>query len=84
MYAQYVCERAAFEAAYCIINRATVRAIAEVFGVSKSTVHKDLTKVLPEIDPESSQQVREILETNLEERHIRGGQATKRRWENKN
>ncbi len=59
----------------------TVRACAEVFGIGKSTVHKDLTERLPAIDPALSVRVRAVLEKNLSERHLRGGDATRRKYE---
>jgi putative DeoR family transcriptional regulator (stage III sporulation protein D) len=58
----------------------TVRAAAERFGVSKSTVHKDLRERLPRIDPALSRQVRAVLEENKAQRHIRGGLATRRKY----
>lgn len=62
----------------CIVEtRNTVRAIAKQFGVSKSTVHKDLTERLPEINPELAIQVKHILEYHKSVRHLRGGEATK-------
>ena len=67
-------------AAYVIAHRVTVRAAAERFGVSKSTVHKDLRERLPRIDPALSRQVRAVLEENKAQRHIRGGLATRRKY----
>ncbi|MFD0870450.1 14 kDa transcription factor [Chlamydia abortus] len=62
----------------CIVEtRHTVRAIAKQFGVSKSTVHKDLTERLPDINPELANQVKTILEYHKSIRHLRGGEATK-------
>jgi len=58
----------------------TVRQAAKVFGVSKSTIHKDLTERLPLINKELACQVRAILEQNKAERHLRGGEATKRKY----
>ena len=65
---------------YMIENNATVRAAAAQFGVSKSTVHKDLTERLCRIDPALFEQVRKVLEQNKAERHIRGGLATRRKY----
>ena len=65
------------EAKFIIVNKSTVRQTAIVFGVSKSTVHYDLTKRLKELDVESYDKVRKILCINLSERHIRGGMATR-------
>ena len=73
-------ERACALADYIIENRATVRAAAKKFGVSKSTVHKDMTERLLQIDRLSYEKVRLILEQNKAERHIRGGNATKRKF----
>ena len=62
----------------CMVEtRNTVRTIAKEFGVSKSTVHKDLTERLPEINPELASQVKSILEYHKSVRHLRGGEATK-------
>jgi putative DeoR family transcriptional regulator (stage III sporulation protein D) len=62
----------------CVVEtRNTVRTIAKEFGVSKSTVHKDLTERLPEINPDLANQVKTILEYHKSVRHLRGGEATK-------
>ena len=62
----------------CLVEtKQTVRTIAKEFGVSKSTVHKDLTERLPEINPELAEQVKNILEYHKSIRHLRGGEATK-------
>ena len=61
-------------------NRATVRAAAKKFGVSKSTVHKDITERLEGVSPELYSEVRSLLELNKAERHIRGGMATRRKY----
>ena len=73
-------ERVSDLAVYIIENRTTVRAAAAEFGVSKSTVHKDLTERLPWINHALYRQVRELLELNKAERHIRGGEATRRKY----
>lgn len=70
-------ERACELAEYIIENKTTVRAAARQFGISKSTVHKDLTERLELIDRSLYLQVKEILEVNKAERHIRGGIATR-------
>ena len=62
-------------------NKATVRATAKYFGISKSTVHKDVSERLRTDDPELYVKVKDILEINKKERHIRGGLATKRKYE---
>ena len=73
-------ERVCRLAEWIIENKATVRAAAERFGVSKSTVHKDMTERLRQIDRLSYEKVRLILEQNKAERHIRGGNATKQKY----
>ena len=73
-------ERACQLALYLIENRATVRAAAGKFGVSKSTVHKDLSERLPVYNRTLYLQVKEILEENKAQRHIRGGLATRRKY----
>ena len=70
-------ERAVRLAEYITENRATVRAPAKKFGVSKSTVHKDITERLETVSPELYAKVRDLLELNKAERHIRGGMATR-------
>ena len=74
-------ERPVILGEYIIETRSTVRAAAKKFGISKSTVHKDLTVKLPKISPSMFPAVKEILETNKRERHIRGGLATKHKYE---
>ena len=73
-------ERACDLAQYIIENRTTVRAAAKKFGVSKSTVHKDLTERLPRVNPGLYREVRVLLDLNKAERHIRGGLATRRKY----
>lgn len=70
-------ERAISEGEYIVENNATVRSTAAVFGVGKSTVHKDVTVALKELDANLYGEVKKVLEKNLSERHIRGGLATK-------
>ena len=65
---------------YIYKTGATVRAAAKVYGISKSTVHKDVTERLEEIDYNLYLKVRDVLEKNKEERHIRGGEATKQKY----
>ena len=65
---------------YLIENRTTVRAAAKKFGVSKSTVHKDLSERLPLYDRPLYLQVKAVMEQNKAERHIRGGMATRRKY----
>ncbi|MBD5133779.1 MAG: sporulation transcriptional regulator SpoIIID [Clostridiales bacterium] len=73
-------ERAQELALYIIENKTTVRAAASRFGISKSTVHKDLSERLPAINKGLYQQVKEILNENKAERHIRGGIATRKKY----
>ena len=73
-------ERACDLAAYIIENRATVRAAAQKFGISKSTVHKDLSERLPLYNRNLFLQVKAILDENKAQRHIRGGIATRRKY----
>ena len=73
-------ERACKLAVYMIETNATVRSAAKHFGISKSTVHKDLTQRLEQCNPLLFSQVREILDVNKQERHIRGGMATRRKY----
>lgn len=73
-------ERASNLALYIIENKTTVRGAASKFGVSKSTVHKDLSERLPAFNRSLYLQVKEILEQNKAERHIRGGIATRRKY----
>lgn len=72
----YIESRVLDIASYIIETGATVRAAAGVFGVSKSTVHKDITDRLRQINKALAEQVAAVLDTNREERHIRGGRAT--------
>ena len=73
-------QRAISLANYMIENKSTVRQAAKIFGVSKSTVHKDLTERLENIDSSLAIEVRKILYLNKSERHIRGGMATKEKY----
>lgn len=76
-------ERCVILAKYLVDNKSTVRAVAKKFGVSKSTVHKDVTQVLKSVDANLYKRVKEILEINKSERHIRGGEATRSKYINK-
>ena len=73
-------QRACDLAVYIIENKSTVRAAAAQFGISKSTVHKDITERLSKVNPALCRQVRELLDLNKAERHIRGGLATRRKY----
>ena len=76
----YIEERAIEIANYIIEEKTTVRQAAKKFGVSKSTIHKDCTDRLRQINPALAREVRNILEINKQERHIRGGMATKEKY----
>ena len=76
-------ERACQLALYIIENKATVRGAAQRFGISKSTVHKDLSQRLPGFNRPLYLQVKEILDRNKAERHIRGGNATREKYQQK-
>ena len=73
-------DRALILGQYIAENNATVRSAAKVFGISKSTVHKDITVILPKINPGLASSVREVLSVNKAERHVRGGMATKKKY----
>ncbi|EYE89833.1 stage III sporulation protein D [Fervidicella metallireducens AeB] len=76
----YIEERVLEVARYIIESRATIRKTAKMFGVSKSTVHKDITERLPKINPQVAKEAKDILDLNKSERHIRGGKATKMKY----
>ena len=80
MYVDRVSERCIRLGNYIVANRATVRRTAAEFGVSKSTVHKDVTEILKRVDVDLYMRVKHILEENKQERHLRGGEATKRKY----
>lgn len=73
-------ERCELIAKTMIEQNATVRSVASQFGISKSTVHKDITDRLPHVHPGLYTEVRELLQKNKAERHLRGGEATKRKY----
>lgn len=76
----YIEERAIEVANYIIEQNATVRQTAKRFGISKSTVHKDVTERLEEVDPLLAKKARIVLDVNKSERHIRGGMATREKY----
>jgi putative DeoR family transcriptional regulator (stage III sporulation protein D) len=78
----YIEERAIEVANFIISSNATVRETAKKFGISKSTVHKDVTERLVKINPNLAASARRVLEVNKSERHIRGGLATKEKYLN--
>ena len=74
-------ERACELAVYIIETGATVRTAAKYFGISKSTVHKDLSQRLPQYNRRLYRQVRQVLDENKAQRHIRGGMATRKKYQ---
>lgn len=80
----YIEERVLEVAKYIIDSRATIRKTAKIFGVSKSTVHKDITERLPKLNPQIAKEAKQILDINKAERHIRGGKATKMKYKTAN
>lgn len=77
---EYMENRILSIAHYTIEHNSTVRSTAKKFGISKSTVHKDLVERLPQINHHLADEVRSVLEINKQERHIRGGQATREKY----
>lgn len=76
----YIEERAIGIANYIIDHNVTVRQTAKAFGISKSTVHKDVTERLVQVNPSLAKQARKVLDINKSERHIRGGLATREKY----
>lgn len=73
-------DRAVMLGTYILEHKTTVRAAAKQYGISKSTVHKDVSERLPYIQPQLAEQVHAVLLRNKQERHIRGGMATKKKY----
>ena len=73
-------ERCVMLALYLVENNATVRSAATHFGISKSTVHKDITQNLKSVNPSLYHEAKIVLEKNKNERHLRGGEATKKKY----
>lgn len=80
MYISTAKERCIVLGTYLVENNLTVRAVAQKFGISKSTVHKDITQTLKRTNKKLYQEVKEVLERNKQERHIRGGEATRKKY----
>lgn len=80
---EYIQKRVLEICAYILETKATVRQAAEVFQVSKSTVHKDMTERLPSLNKDLAAQIKAVLELNKAERHLRGGEATRRKYKQK-
>ena len=79
----YIEERAIGIANYIIDHNATVRQTAKAFGISKSTVHKDVAQRLKYVDPQLYREVKNVLEVNKAQRHIRGGMATREKYQHR-
>ena len=73
-------ERCVILASYLVENKSTVRAVAAKFGISKSTVHKDITQNLKRVNKTLYYEVKQVLDLNKKERHLRGGEATKKKY----
>ena len=73
-------ERCILLGSYLVDEQATVRSVAKHFGISKSTVHKDITQTLKKVNPSLYQQVKAVLDVNKQERHLRGGEATRKKY----
>ena len=82
MYVSAEKDRCIMLGSYLVENRATVRSTAKEFGISKSTVHKDITQTLKKVNGTLYEEVQKILEQNKDERHLRGGEATKQKYLN--
>ncbi|MBC9784507.1 sporulation transcriptional regulator SpoIIID [Heliobacillus mobilis] len=78
---EYIRKRVMEVSQYILDTASTVRQTATVFGVSKSTIHKDVTERLPSINPELAEEIKNVLEQNKAERHIRGGEATRKKYQ---
>lgn len=76
----YIYQRVLEISHYMLETGATVRQAARSFGVSKSTVHKDITERLPQINSHLARQIKKVLDKNKAERHLRGGEATRRKY----
>ena len=83
MYISTAKERCIILGTYLVENDLTVRAVAQKFGISKSTVHKDVTQTLKKADSRLYEDVKRVLEKNKQERHIRGGEATRKKYRDK-
>ena len=76
-------ERCEILAEYLIEHQSTVRQVAHIYGISKSTVHKDITTKLKRTNPQLYKKAKNILEQNKQERHLRGGEATRQKYLNR-
>ena len=80
MYISTTKERCIMLGTYLVENNLTVRAVAQKFGISKSTVHKDVTHTLKKVNKPLYEEVKSVLEKNKMERHLRGGEATRQKY----
>ncbi len=80
MVQDYIEQRVIEVSKYILATKATVRQVARFFGVSKSTVHKDVTERLPRVNQNLARQVKKVLEYNKAVRHLRGGEATRQKF----
>lgn len=80
MYISTAKERCIVLGTYMVENNLTVRAVAQKFGISKSTVHKDVTQTLKRTNIKLYEEVKKVLEKNKQERHLRGGEATRQKY----
>jgi len=80
---EYIQKRVLEICSYILETQATVRQAAQIFGVSKSTVHKDMTERLPSLNKKLASQVKKVLDYNKAERHLRGGEATRKKYREK-
>ena len=80
MYISTAKERCIILGTYLVENNLTVRAVAQKFGISKSTVHKDVTQTLRRTNIKLYEEVKQVLERNKKERHLRGGEATRQKY----
>lgn len=77
---EHIWQRVMEVSQYVLVNRATVRDAAKTFGISKSTVHKDVSERLPRLNPVLAREVKQVLDLNKAERHLRGGEATRKKY----
>lgn len=77
---KYIEVRVKDEAEYILNTKSTIRKTAKAFGISKSTVHKDIEERLSKLEPQLYKEIRELLDYNLSVRHVRGGAATRRKY----
>ena len=78
---EYIRKRVLDISSYMLESKATVRQATSIFGVSKSTVHKDMTERLPSVNKKLAAKIKDILEFNKAERHLRGGEATRKKYQ---